>query len=117
MRQDEVVTDDTASADDLIDALPPQEQAHDRDSDGMDDRLEMVLAAVFALVAASVARKATGRIWQAATGRTPPTGDREAGASLGVIMLWGAFAGAATGAAHALAGRQAKTIVRSRHSD
>jgi hypothetical protein len=116
MRQDEAVTDDTASVNDLSDALPPEAEDHDRPSDVLDDRLEMVLAAVFALAAASVARKATGRIWKAATGRTPPTGDREAGSSLGVIMLWGAFAGAATGAAHALAGRQAKNVVRARHT-
>jgi hypothetical protein len=116
MRQDEHVTDDTAAAPDLIDSLPPEAEASDRVTDVIDDRLEMVLAAVFALVAASVARKATGRIWKAATGRTPPTGDREAGSSLGVIVLWGAFAGAATGAAHALAGRQAKHVVRSRHN-
>lgn len=111
------MTDETDALDDLTEPLAVEGRVHDRDADGQDDRLEMVLAAVFALAAASVARKATGRIWRAATGRTPPTGVHEAGSSLAVIMLWGALAGAATGAAHALAERQAKHIVRSRHTN
>jgi hypothetical protein len=116
MRQDEAVTDDTADADDLIDSPPPQAEVRDRDADGVDDRLEMVLTGVFAMVAASVARKVAGEVWKATTGRTPPTNAKDGKTDLKVIIMWGAMAGAAAGIARAVAERQAGRVVQARRS-
>jgi hypothetical protein len=116
MRQDDDVTDDTDAVDDLSDFTSEQGQPHDRDADGQDDRLEMLLTGVFALAAASVARKVAGELWKATTGRTPPSGGKDERANLKVIILWGAMAGAAAGVARAVAERQAVKVAHSRRS-
>jgi Protein of unknown function (DUF4235) len=120
MRQDEAVSEPTEPTDPMpgaTDATADDMRAeHDRDADGMDDRLEMLLTGVFAMAAASVARKVASGIWKASTGRTPPQGGKDGRADLGVIILWGAMAGAAAGIARAVAERQAAKIAQSRRA-
>lgn len=106
----------TQNADDALNAGAPDSPGVDRDDDGVDDRLEMLLTALFALAAASVARKVTGRIWKATTGRTPPASGKDGNVDLTVIVMWGALAGATAGVAKALAERQARRIAQSRRS-
>lgn len=88
----------------------------DHDEDGVDDRLEMLLTAVFALAAASIARKAARGVWKATTGRTPPNSAKDGSVDISVIVLWGAVAGATAGVAKALAERQGARIARARGS-
>jgi hypothetical protein len=99
-----------------LDDANPHDAAEpvDLDQDGAEDRVEMLLASVFALAAASVARKAAGALWRASTGRTPPSGGRDDRSSLAVLVMWGAVAGAAGGAARLMAERQARRVAAAR---
>jgi len=87
----------------------------DRDDDGMPDAFEKILVLAMTLVAASVARKVAGAVWQASTGRTPPSGEDDKGDAV-VVLLWGAAAGAAVGAARLVAERQARAYARHRRA-
>ena len=84
---------------------------HDDDADGVDDRLEVVLAAALGVALVPVARRVTGAAWRVVTGKPAPQGTDE---DWQVAMLWGAVAGAGAGVARTVAARQAKRVARRR---
>jgi hypothetical protein len=86
----------------------------DLDGDGDGDAFEKLLVLVATFAAAAAARKVMAVVWKVSTGRTPPNGE-DGRADPSVVLLWGAAAGAAVGAARLLAERQARTVARRRN--
>ncbi|HAM25113.1 MAG TPA: hypothetical protein DCM51_06120 [Actinobacteria bacterium] len=85
------------------------------DDDAAPDALEKALALGLGLVATAVARRTAAAIWRAGTGRKPPHAESPHVRG-SVVLLWGAAAGAAVGAARLFAQRQARQISQRRRS-
>lgn len=91
----------------------PPRTAHDRDQDGVDDRVEMLLAAALGIALMPVAQRVTAAAWRLVTGKPAPQGADD---DWQVAVLWGAVAGAGAGIARTLASRQARAFARRRRS-